>query len=179
IARQGIDLGLAEANKLLSKRVERKKMTVSEMGEVLNRIEPALSYDGFDAVDLVVEAVVENPKVKHSVLSEVEGRVAADTVITSNTSTISISYLAEALQRPENFCGMHFFNPVALMPLVEVIRGAKTSDTAVARTVAYANAIGKKPIVVKDCPGFLVNLVLFPYFAGLSMLVRVGVDYQR
>src|SRR5690606_27622965 len=88
IARQGIDLGLAEANKLLSKRVERKKMTAGEMGDVLNRIELALTYDGFDSVDLVVEAVVENPKVKHSVLSEVEGRVAADTVITSNTSTI-------------------------------------------------------------------------------------------
>lgn len=179
IAQPGIDLGLAEANKLLSKRVERNKMTASEMGEVLNRIEPALTYDGFDLVDIVVEAVVENPKVKRSVLSEVEGRVSADTIIASNTSTISISYLAEALQRPENFCGMHFFNPVSLMPLVEVIRGTKTSDAAIARTVAYANAIGKKPIVVKDCPGFLVNRVLFPYFAGFSMLVRDGVDYQR
>lgn len=179
IAQQGIDLGLAEANKLLSKRVERNKMTASEMGEALNRIEPALTYDGFDLVDIVVEAVVENAKVKRSVLSEVEGRVGVDTVIASNTSTISISYLAEALQRPENFCGMHFFNPVSLMPLVEVIRGVKSSDTAIARTVAYANAIGKKPIVVKDCPGFLVNRVLFPYFAGFSMLVRDGVDYQR
>lgn len=179
IAQQGIDLGLAEANKLLSKRVERKRMTAHEMGEVLNRIEPALTYDGFDQVDMVVEAVVENPKVKHSVLAEVEARVSADTIITSNTSTISISYLAKALQRPENFCGMHFFNPVSLMPLVEVIRGEQTSDNAIARTVAYANAMGKKPIVVKDCPGFLVNRVLFPYFAGFSMLVRDGVDYQR
>src|SRR5690606_33896620 len=179
IAQQGIDLGLAEANKLLSKRVERKRMTAHEMGEVLNRIEPALTYDGFDQVEMVVEAVVDNPKVKHSVLAEVEARVSADTIITSNTSTISISYLAKALQRPENFCGMHFFNPVSLMPLVEVIRGEQTSDNAIARTVAYANAMGKKPIVVKDCPGFLVNRVLFPYFAGFSMLVRDGVDYQR
>lgn len=179
IAQAGIDLGLGEANKLLSKRVERKKMTPLEMGEVLNRIEPCLSYDGFDHVDIVVEAVVENPKVKRSVLAEVETKVAPDAVIASNTSTISITHLAEALQRPENFCGMHFFNPVPLMPLVEVIRGAKTSDAAVARTVAYANAMGKKPIVVKDCPGFLVNRVLFPYFAGFSLLVRDGVDYQR
>ncbi len=179
IAQQGIDLGLAEANKLLSKRVERKRMTAQEMGEVLNRIEPALTYDGFDQVDLVVEAVVENPKIKQSVLAEVEARVSADTIIASNTSTISISHLAKALQRPENFCGMHFFNPVPLMPLVEVIRGDKSSDNAIARTVAYANAMGKKPIVVKDCPGFLVNRVLFPYFAGFSMLVRDGVDYQR
>lgn len=179
IAQAGIDLGLSEANKLLSKRVERKKMNASEMGDVLNRIEPTLVYDGFNKVDIVVEAVVENPNVKQSVLAEVESKVNADTVIASNTSTISISYLAEALQRPENFCGMHFFNPVHMMPLVEVIRGQKTSDAAVARTVTYANAMGKKPIVVKDCPGFLVNRVLFPYLAGFAMLVRDGVDYQR
>ena len=179
IAQKGIDLGLNEANKLLSKRVERKKLTPTEMGEVLNRIEPALSYDGFDQVDIVVEAVVENPKVKRSVLAEAETKVAADTVIATNTSTISVSYLAEALARPENFCGMHFFNPVHMMPLVEVIRGEKSSDAAIARTVAYANAMGKKPIVVKDCPGFLVNRVLFPYLAGFALLVRDGVDFQR
>ncbi len=179
IAQKGIDLGLSEANKLLSKRVERKKLSPAEMGDVLNRIEPALSYDGFDQVDIVVEAVVENPKIKKSVLAEAETKVSADTVIASNTSTISISLLAEALSRPENFCGMHFFNPVHMMPLVEVIRGAKTSDNAVARTVAYANAMGKKPIVVKDCPGFLVNRVLFPYLAGFAMLLRDGADFQR
>lgn len=179
IAQSGIDLGLSEANKLLSKRVERKKLTASEMGDVLNRIEPSLSYDGFDQVDIVVEAVVENPKVKKAVLAEVETKVSSDTVLASNTSTISITYLAEGLARPENFCGMHFFNPVHMMPLVEVIRGEKTSDNAVARTVAYANAMGKKPIVVKDCPGFLVNRVLFPYLAGFAMLVRDGVDFQR
>lgn len=179
VARKGLDIGLAEANKLLAKRVERKKMTPSEMGDVLNRIEPVLSYDGFTDTDIVVEAVVENPEVKRKVLAEVEQAVNADTVLTSNTSTISISWLAEALRRPENFCGMHFFNPVPVMPLVEVIRGEKTSDRAIARTVAYANAMGKKPIVVKDCPGFLVNRVLFPYFAGFSLLVRDGVDYQR
>jgi 3-hydroxyacyl-CoA dehydrogenase/enoyl-CoA hydratase/3-hydroxybutyryl-CoA epimerase/enoyl-CoA isomerase len=179
IAQQGIDLGLEEANKLLSKRVERKKLTASEMGNVLNRIEPALTYDGFDSVDIVVEAVVENPKVKKAVLTEVEAKVSSDTVLASNTSTISITFLAEGLARPENFCGMHFFNPVHMMPLVEVIRGEKTSDNAIARTVAYANAMGKKPIVVKDCPGFLVNRVLFPYLAGFAMLLRDGVDFQR
>lgn len=179
IAQKGIDLGLSEANKLLSKRVERKKLSPSEMGEVLNRIEPALTYDGFDQVDIVVEAVVENPKVKRAVLAEAETKVAADTVLATNTSTISVTYLAEALARPENFCGMHFFNPVHMMPLVEVIRGEKSSDAAVARTVAYANTMGKKPIVVKDCPGFLVNRVLFPYLAGFAMLVRDGVDFQR
>ncbi|HNE26217.1 MAG TPA: 3-hydroxyacyl-CoA dehydrogenase family protein, partial [Pseudomonadales bacterium] len=114
-----------------------------------------------------------------SVLSEVEKYLADDAIVASNTSTISISLLADSLQRPQNFCGMHFFNPVHAMPLVEVIRGKKTSDDAVARTVAYANVMGKKAIVVNDCPGFLVNRVLFPYFAGFVQLVKDGADFQQ
>ena len=179
IAQPGLDLGLSEASKLLNKRVERGRMTAFEMGDVLNRIEATLSYDGFDQVDIVVEAVVENPKVKHAVLTEVEQHVSDDTIIATNTSTISIDYLAQSLKRPENFCGMHFFNPVHAMPLVEVIRGSHSSESAIARTVAYANAMGKKAIVVGDCPGFLVNRVLFPYFAGFAMLLRDGADFQQ
>jgi len=179
INQEGLDLGLSEANKLLSKQVNRGRMSVEKMGAILADIDPMLSYDNFDDVDVVVEAVVENPKVKHIVLAEVEKQVDADAVITSNTSTISITYLAEALERPENFCGMHFFNPVHAMPLVEVIRGEKTSDTAIARTVAYASAMGKKPVVVNDCPGFLVNRVLFPYFAGFMGLLKDGADFQQ
>ena len=179
IAQAGLDQGLEEANRLLSKRVERGRMDAHAMGQVLNRIEPALSYDGFDQVDIVVEAVVENPKVKAAVLAETENKVPLNTILASNTSTISISRLAESLQRPENFCGMHFFNPVHAMPLVEVIRGAQSSDQAIARTVGYALKMGKKPVVVNDCPGFLVNRVLFPYFAGFALLVRDGVDFER
>ncbi|MEQ8802792.1 fatty acid oxidation complex subunit alpha FadB [Haliea sp.] len=178
INQEGLDLGLAESGKLLAKRVERGQMTAAQMGDVLNSIDPTLTYSGFDKVDIVVEAVVENPKVKHAVLAETEKEIAEDAILASNTSTISITHLAEALQRPENFCGMHFFNPVHAMPLVEVIRGEKTSDKAVARTVAYANKMGKKAVVVKDCPGFLVNRVLFPYFDGFSKLVRDGADFQ-
>jgi 3-hydroxyacyl-CoA dehydrogenase / enoyl-CoA hydratase / 3-hydroxybutyryl-CoA epimerase / enoyl-CoA isomerase len=178
INQAGLDLGLKEANKLLSKQVERGRMTPSKMGEVLSSIDPTLTYGGFEDVDIVVEAVVENPKVKHAVLAETENHIGEDTVLASNTSTISITHLAGALKRPENFCGMHFFNPVHAMPLVEVIRGEKTSDTAVARTVAYANRMGKKAVVVKDCPGFLVNRVLFPYFDGFSKLLRDGADFQ-
>lgn len=178
INQKGIDQGLAEAAKLLEKRVEKGKLTPAQMAETLNRIEPTLRYDGFANVDLVVEAVVENPKVKKAVLAEVEQHIDPSAILCSNTSTISIDTLAEGLTRPENFCGMHFFNPVHAMPLVEVIRGEKTSDRAVARTVAYANALGKKPVVVRNCPGFLVNRVLFPYFAGFSMLVRDGADFQ-
>ena len=179
INQEGLDLGLSEANKLLAKRVNRGRMKVEEMGKVLASIDPTLAYDNFDGVDIVVEAVVENPKVKHAVLAEVEKNIRDDAILASNTSTISIDYLAEPLERPENFCGMHFFNPVHAMPLVEVIRGKKTSDLAVARTVAYANAMGKKAIVVNDCPGFLVNRVLFPYFAGFMGLLKDGADFVQ
>ncbi|WP_136255441.1 fatty acid oxidation complex subunit alpha FadB [Onishia niordana] len=174
-----IELGLKEARKLFAKQVERKKLTTETMAEKLTNIRPTLSYGDFGHVDLVVEAVVENPKVKDGVLTEVEGYVGEDTILTSNTSTISITRLAENLKRPENFCGMHFFNPVHRMPLVEVIRGEKTSDAAVAATVSYARAMGKTPIVVNDCPGFLVNRVLFPYFGGFSLLVEQGADFRR
>ncbi|MCL7930546.1 fatty acid oxidation complex subunit alpha FadB [Halomonas llamarensis] len=176
---EAIELGLKEARKLFSKQVERKKLTAEQMAEKLTNIRPTLSYGDFGNVDLVVEAVVENPKVKDAVLTEVEGLVSENTILTSNTSTISINRLAQNLKRPENFCGMHFFNPVHRMPLVEVIRGEKTGDAAVAATVAYARAMGKTPIVVNDCPGFLVNRVLFPYFGGFSFLMEQGADFQH
>jgi 3-hydroxyacyl-CoA dehydrogenase/enoyl-CoA hydratase/3-hydroxybutyryl-CoA epimerase/enoyl-CoA isomerase len=178
INQDGLDLGLGEANKLLAKRVSRGRMSPDEMGAILNTIDPTLTYAGFDEVDIVVEAVVENEKVKGVVLAETEQQIDSKTILASNTSTISITRLAEHLERPENFCGMHFFNPVHAMPLVEVIRGEKTSDAAVARTVAYANRMGKKAVVVNDCPGFLVNRVLFPYFGGFNMLLRDGADFQ-
>ncbi len=177
IAQSGIDLGLQEAGKLLAKQVERKKISVAEMAGILNKIQPSLCYDGFDSVDVVVEAVVENPKVKHAVLKETEAKIRDDAILASNTSTISITHLAEPLERPENFCGMHFFNPVHRMPLVEVIRGEKTGEEAIAKTVAYALAMGKKPIVVNDCPGFLVNRVLSPYIGAFMGLIRRGVDF--
>ena len=179
IAEAGIELGLSEANKLLSKRVERKKMKPLAMGEALNRIRPTLSYAEFGDVDVVVEAVVENPKVKGIVLAEVEGHVGENAIVASNTSTISIDFLAKSVKRPENFLGMHFFNPVHMMPLVEIIRGEKTSDEAVATTVAYAKKMGKTPVVVNDCPGFLVNRVLFPYFGGFAALLKDGADFRQ
>ena len=179
INEEALQLGLKEANKLLSKQVQRKKITADQMGEALARIRPTLSYGDFKDVDLTVEAVVENPKVKSAVLAELEDQVAEDAIITSNTSTISITSLAKNLKRPENFCGMHFFNPVHRMPLVEVIRGEKSSETAIAATVAYAKQMGKTPIVVNDCPGFLVNRVLFPYFGGFIGLLEQGADFQK
>ena len=179
IREEGIQMGLNEASKLLGNRVEKGRLTAAKMAEALNAIRPTMSYGDFKNVDIVVEAVVENPKVKQIVLAEVEDQVKEDAVLASNTSTISINLLAKALKRPENFVGMHFFNPVHMMPLVEVIRGEKSSDTAVATTVAYAKKMGKNPIVVNDCPGFLVNRVLFPYFGGFAKLVSAGVDFVR
>ncbi len=178
IKTEQLELGLSEASKLLSKLVERGKIDVKQMGKALSNIRATLNYGDFADVDIVVEAVVENPKVKHAVLAEVEEQVKEGAIIASNTSTISISYLAQALKKPENFCGMHFFNPVHKMPLVEVIRGEKSSDLAVATTVAYAAAMGKTPIVVNDCPGFLVNRILFPYFAGFQGLMNEGADFR-
>ncbi|MDX1590062.1 MAG: fatty acid oxidation complex subunit alpha FadB [Oleiphilaceae bacterium] len=179
INQEGIQLGLKEAKKQLTKRVDKGKMNASKMADVLASITPTLNYGDFGDVDLVVEAVVENPKVKDAVLRETEEKIGKDAILTSNTSTISITRLAKNLKRPENFCGMHFFNPVHMMPLVEVIRGEKSSEKAVATTVAYARQMGKTPIVVNDCPGFLVNRILFPYFGGFAGLVRDGADFQK
>ncbi|WP_257266735.1 fatty acid oxidation complex subunit alpha FadB [Endozoicomonas sp. ONNA2] len=179
INQEGLDLGLFEATKLLSKRVSRGRMDAGKMGSVLNKIVPTLSYGDFGGVDVVVEAVVENPKVKKAVLADVENQVSENTVLTSNTSTISINELARDLKRPEQFCGMHFFNPVHAMPLVEVIRGEKTSDATVATVVEYARKMGKTPVVVNDCPGFMVNRVLFPYFGGFAGLLRDGADFRQ
>lgn len=176
---EALELGLSEANKLFNGQIERGRLTADKALKAMNGITPALSYGEFGHVDLVVEAVVENVKVKKAVLAETEQYIADTTILASNTSTISITELAKDLKRPENFCGMHFFNPVHRMPLVEVIRGAKTSDAAIAKTVSYAQAMGKTPIVVNDCPGFLVNRVLFPYFAGFSLMMKEGADFQQ
>ncbi|WP_434357749.1 fatty acid oxidation complex subunit alpha FadB [Parasalinivibrio latis] len=172
-----LELGMGEAAKLLNKQLERGRINGLRMGQVLSSITPSLNYSGIENTDVIVEAVVENPKIKASVLREVESLVGENTVITSNTSTIPINQLAKSLKRPDKFCGMHFFNPVHRMPLVEIIRGEHTSDDTVSRVVAYAAKMGKSPIVVNDCPGFFVNRVLFPYFGGFSLLLRDGADF--
>ncbi|MGX5200401.1 fatty acid oxidation complex subunit alpha FadB [Aliikangiella sp. IMCC44632] len=174
-----LDLGMNEAIKILNKGVELGKVTPEKMAKVVASITPTLDYNSVAHADIVVEAVVENPKIKDAVLQEVEGVISQDAILTSNTSTISIDLLAKNLQRPELFCGMHFFNPVHKMPLVEVIKGSKTSDETVAATVAYASSMGKSAVVVKDCPGFYVNRVLFPYFRGFSQLLKDGADFRQ
>lgn len=179
IAQEGIDLGMAEAKKLLNKQVARGRIDANKMFGILSSIQATLSYDGIEKADIVVEAVVENPAIKKSVLSELEALLDENTIIATNTSTISVDDLSTALKRPENFCGMHFFNPVPVMPLVEIIRGAQSSEETIATTVAYAKKMGKIPIVVNDCPGFLVNRILFPYFGAFSRLIYDGADFKQ
>ena len=179
IVQSQLDLGMNEATKIMQKRVERGRMKADKMAQVLTGITPTLSYGNLADADLIVEAVVEKESVKKVVLAETESMIDEKVILVSNTSTISISKLAQDLKRPEQFCGMHFFNPVHRMPLVEVIRGEKSSESTIASTVAYASAMGKSPIVVNDCPGFLVNRVLFPYFAGFAGLVNDGVDFKK
>ncbi|MGM3183956.1 fatty acid oxidation complex subunit alpha FadB [Dickeya oryzae] len=178
INEKALTLGMEEAAKLLNAQLQRGKLDALSMMGILARIHPTLNNNGLEQADLVIEAVVENPQIKARVLADVETCVSEQTLIVSNTSTIPIGQLATALQRPQNFCGMHFFNPVHRMPLVEVIRGPQTDEKTLARVVAYATKIGKTPIVVNDCPGFFVNRVLFPYIAAFCLLLRDGADFR-
>ncbi|MFK7826396.1 MAG: fatty acid oxidation complex subunit alpha FadB [Oligoflexales bacterium] len=179
INQPALELGLNEAGKLLNKQLERGKINSIQLSQIMGSITPALSYGEFGHLDLLIEAVVENENIKKSVYKELETQINDKAIIASNTSTISITDLAKGLKRPENFCGIHFFNPVHRMPLVEIIKGEQSSDLAINTAVSYALSIGKTPIVVNDCPGFLVNRVLFPYFFGFQQLLADGVDYRH
>lgn len=179
IRAEALELGMHTAGGQLDRQIAKGRMDEAGKARALACITPTLDWQGFAEAELVVEAVVERADIKAAVLAEAERMIADDAVLASNTSTISIDRLAEGLARPERFCGMHFFNPVPQMPLVEVIRGRCTSDATLARTVAFALALGKTPIVVRDCPGFLVNRVLFPYFNGFNRLLADGVDFVR
>jgi 3-hydroxyacyl-CoA dehydrogenase/enoyl-CoA hydratase/3-hydroxybutyryl-CoA epimerase/enoyl-CoA isomerase len=179
IAQAALDLGMGEARRLVARQVETGRTSAVAAETLVGTITPTLSFDGFDAVDLVVEAIVENAAIKQDVLAEVEGKISPATILASNTSSLSIALLASRLARPENFVGMHFFNPVPVMPLVEVVRGPRTGDAAVAAVAGYAVKMGKTPIVVRDCPGFLVNRILTAQFVGFLMLLRDGADFAQ
>jgi 3-hydroxyacyl-CoA dehydrogenase/enoyl-CoA hydratase/3-hydroxybutyryl-CoA epimerase/3-hydroxyacyl-CoA dehydrogenase/enoyl-CoA hydratase/3-hydroxybutyryl-CoA epimerase/enoyl-CoA isomerase len=129
--------------------------------------------------DIVIEAIVEQPEPKQHLFGRIEPLMRDDAILCSNTSTIPISLLASGLEHPERFCGLHFFNPVRQMPLVEVIRGKKTSDSTIATAVAYAKALGKSPIVMNDGPGFLVNRLLLPYMNEAALLLCEGAEIHQ
>jgi 3-hydroxyacyl-CoA dehydrogenase/enoyl-CoA hydratase/carnithine racemase len=129
--------------------------------------------------DLIIEAIIEKEDAKKELFARLEPQLRPDAILASNTSTIPITRLAAGLKRPERFCGLHFFNPVRRMKLVEVIRGAKTSDETVATAVAFAKRIGKMPVVVNDGPGFLVNRLLFPYMNEAIELICEGASLKE
>lgn len=136
------------------------------------------SYADLEDADLVIEAIYENAEAKRDLFDQIEPQLSEQTLLCSNTSTIPITTLAHGLTHPDRFCGLHFFNPVRRMPLVEVIRGKQTSDDTIATAVAYAKSIGKSPIVVNDGPGFLVNRVLLPYMNEALLLLEAGVSIK-
>jgi 3-hydroxyacyl-CoA dehydrogenase/enoyl-CoA hydratase/3-hydroxybutyryl-CoA epimerase/enoyl-CoA isomerase len=179
IAQPALDLGMGEARRQLGKQVQQGRMAQDKADAIAGAIVPQLDDTGFDKVEFVVEAVVENLGVKHKVLAGLQGKVAPGTVVASNTSSLRIDDIANPLPRPQDVVGLHFFNPVPVMPLVEVVRGSASSPEAVAAATAYALALGKTPIVVKDCPGFLVNRILTPYVIAFCDLVADGADYER
>lgn len=147
-----------------------------EMAPLING---TMSDEELAATDLVVEAIVENLDVKKKLFARLELKLTPDAILASNTSTIPITKMAAELAYPERFCGIHFFNPVRKMPLVEVIRGERTSDQTVATAVGYAKSLGKSPIVVGDGPGFLVNRVLLPYMNEALELVLDGASIDQ
>src|SRR5438270_21641 len=166
--------GMKAAAKIWGKKVERRRMTRGEMARKLARITSTTDWNGFARCELVVEAVVENVEVKRQVLGEFEAIVGPKAIFATNTSTIPITDIAAQAKRPENVAGMHFFNPVDRMPLVEVIRGAKTSDLAMATVANFARKLGKTVVYCNDGPGFVVNRILGPYMNESGFLLEEG-----
>jgi 3-hydroxybutyryl-CoA dehydrogenase len=154
--------GVATIAGSLDRLVKKETMTVADKAWMLSHIQATTSYDELAATDLVIEAATENHELKLKILKQIDGIVGEDVIIASNTSSISITKLAAATRRADRFIGMHFFNPVPMMALVEVIRGLQTSDTTHGRVEALAKRLGKSPITVKNSPGFVVNRILCP-----------------
>ncbi len=178
INHEAVSSGLQHARGLFDKLVKRKKLSRREAEQRIALISGGLDYEGFGRLDLVVEAVVEKMDIKRIVLRETEEALRRACILATNTSSLSVDEMSTALSRPENFAGMHFFNPVHRMPLVEVVRGARTSDEAVATVYALALALGKVPVVTGDGPGFLVNRILGPYVNEAGFLLADGASVE-
>jgi len=170
--------GLRHERALFGMAVSRKPLRKRAANHQMDQIAPTLDYSGFGQVDVVIEAVVERMDVKKQVLADVEARTREGSVLATNTSSLSVSQMQSVLARPGDFCGMHFFNPVHRMPLVEVIRGAASSDDAIATIFALARRLGKTPIIVEDGPGFLVNRILGPYLNEAGWLLADGASVE-
>jgi 3-hydroxybutyryl-CoA dehydrogenase len=167
--------GLKTIEKNLGRQVEKGKVTPEARDSALARVVPATDVAAFSDADLVVEAVVEDEAVKKELFGKLDAVVKTGGILASNTSSISITRLAAATKRPERFIGMHFMNPVPVMTLVEVIRGAATSDETTASVVAIAQAMGKTPLLCRDFPGFVSNRVLMPMLNEAFYVLHEGI----
>ena len=172
--KQALGKGVSDVLQEVSFNKKTKSADVSRTVQFAPYLTGTTSEAEIAGSDIVIEAIVENPKVKKAVYRKLEPLLGPQTILASNTSTIPITGLAEGLANPDRFCGIHFFNPVRRMKLVEIIRGEKTSDETVATAVQYAKSIGKSPIVVNDGPGFLVNRLLLPYMNESLELIAEG-----
>jgi 3-hydroxyacyl-CoA dehydrogenase len=169
-----LDRGMARIRKIYQSRVDKGRMSASDMDSKLSLVTPALGYDEFGDVDIVIEAVPEKMAIKRAVLCELAQVLPESSIIASNTSALSISEMGAASQRPAKMVGMHFFNPAHVMKLVEVIPGLDTAQETVDDVVAFAESLRKLPVVVQECPGFLVNRLLTPYLNEAVLALEQG-----
>ena len=174
IAPEPLAHGFAAAAAVWRQKMKKKRLTAAEFKRKMDLVSGGLDWAGFPAAEVSIEAVVEKLAVKQAVLRDWESAVADDRIFASNTSTLPITRIAAEASNPRRVAGMHFFNPVDRMPLVEIIRGEKSSDETVATLFELARRMGKTPIVVKDSPGFLVNRILAPYLSEAVRLLQDG-----
>jgi len=170
-----LDSAMGTIKKLLEKAVAKEKITADAARQALELITPVRKLAEIGTNPLIVEAATEKPDLKVEVLKETQKHLAADGILATNTSSISITRLAAATDHPDRFIGMHFFNPVPVMKLVEVVRGLQTSDETVRRTVAWATEVGKTPVECNDHPGFVSNRVLMPMINEAIFALQDGV----
>lgn len=169
-----VQRGVNGISSLLERAVSKGKMTAEEKDGALGRIAGTTDLNRLSEADFIIEAATENLELKLRILKEIDGLAKPGTIIATNTSSISITKLAAAMSRPQQFVGMHFFNPVPVMALVEVIRGIQTSDDTVAVTEALAKKTSKTPILVKNAPGFVVNRILVPMINEAVFVLQEG-----
>lgn len=165
----------AKLNASLDKMVARGKMEEAAKADILAHMSFTTALSDAADADLVVEAAIENLEIKRSIFAELDGLCKPETILATNTSSISITAIASATKREDRFIGLHFFNPATVMKLVEVIRGAKTSDATCQAIVALSKAIGKEPVEVNEAPGFVVNKILIPMINEACDLLYTGV----
>jgi len=170
-----VDRCLGAIGKSLARLVSREKLTQAAADEARGRIHGTLALEDLKGCDLVIESIAEDFEAKRELLEKLDKIVEDPTILATNTSSLSVTKLASLVSRPAHFVGVHFFNPVPAMSLVEVVRGLRTSDATHARVVALAEKLGKVPVDVKDSPGFVVNRVLFPMINEAAFALQQGV----